>query len=1089
MKELLAARAVECFLPLVLLSGCSGGGGGTTAGTTSFQLVETTLTEGSLWPLNQEMVFIFSEPVDFSTVSANTIQIRSTSGVPATGVFRLRDPLTIVYQPTCPTREDLTDAGLQPGTTYLMRMPGINTSANVLRSQGGIALGIQQQRSFSTPASTQSAVAFRDVRAGAPEPVVRAAGSNDPVGSHVELGGDSERRVYFERDLNGDLVLSEPGFEMPLNLYSDAASRVAVLAAFDQPVNPAATNIAPSRIRLEFRDNVGTWRALATRVSLVANCTEAGAVVRLEPIGVLPPASTFRVHVEAGFQDIVGEARLVPVDDFAVAPTRPIRFTSLSSDVLSDEFPESFDFGGDSLRSFEDTEALFDSPVAEWGGGRLSAAFSFEGTGGPRGTFDWVVRAGETFFFDTARTTINGGPDGVPTTTQVSVDGLVDVRNLVVEAGGIIRVQGPNGMRVNATGEVRIDGLIDVSGFSAKDVATLNTGNQTEVGGAGVAGGGDGGTGNLNTAGPTTRGGSGQGPLGQPNLGGQGGEMGFFGNANSKDSRRPGGGGGGRFAKDWTGVTTLADLSTAAGPGNNGHPQSTGAISRMRPSAGGGPGVGPFIDASDENDFLGVRPIVENGELTRLVRGELATLWAGYGGGAGGNAGTAFPNPSWNFGSDEKGGGGGGGGGGLQIRALGRIVFGPSGLIEANGGRGGTGENANLIDHVGGTGGGASGGHVILESAAQVDFTAGGTNVNGPLRDVVLACGPKLKIGSTNDVEPCCRAYSNGGAGGAGVIQIHVQSPTALPATDTAADIVVPSAALALPSIIDGVTSPPAYVMVSTFGKQSQARSDWISIGGADQRPEPGAPEGLVRFLFDGIETSGPDAGKVRRNGETVADLTPLVEALDLAAAPGIALSPDGFSLELTGPALDAIRSGATSGISNDIYLRTPALLHDCVVRLFVAEAQAIDLDYAIVAASYDEGQAALGDERLHLVVTAELGRLDEFNTDPPLGTTALRLLPRFFQLRSGLVVDALPTTSFLRLRFQAARDNGVGAPDEANPLQDWTADIALFNQLPPGELQFFRYEVEFDLDAFDQGISSSTEVLHLEFLKIPFVF
>ena len=56
-----------------------------------------------------------------------------------------------------------------------------------------------------------------------------------------------------------------------------------------------------------------------------------------------------------------------------------------------------------------------------------------------------------------------------------------------------MRVQGPSRFLVLAEGTVTIDGLIDLSGFAAKDVATLNTGNQVEVGGQGGPGGGAGG--------------------------------------------------------------------------------------------------------------------------------------------------------------------------------------------------------------------------------------------------------------------------------------------------------------------------------------------------------------------------------------------------------------------------------------------------------------------------------------------------------------------------------------------------------------------------------------------------------------------
>jgi len=292
--------------------------------------------------------------------------------------------------------------------------------------------------------------------------------------------------------------------------------------------------------------------------------------------------------VLAGFQDIVGEASSLAQVNFAIAPTEPVEFQPpLDGSAKSDAFHETYDFSGDSPQSFEDTQAVFETPVAAWGKeGKLTAGFSFDGDGGPNGDFDWVVRTGDLFFFDTTNTSITGGPGGIPTTTQVAANGVVNVRNLTIEADGEIRVQGPNPMRINATGEIRIDGRLDISGFAAKDVATLNTGNQVEIGGAGCAGGGKGGNANDNITGPTPRGGNGFGPFRQAGLGGQGGEMGFN-PQQSKDARRPGGGGGGRFAKDWLDVTTFAPVGgtedllnpnkLAPSPGNNGNPVSFGA--------------------------------------------------------------------------------------------------------------------------------------------------------------------------------------------------------------------------------------------------------------------------------------------------------------------------------------------------------------------------------------------------------------------------------------------------------------------------------------------------------------------------------
>src|SRR5262249_23945966 len=146
-------------------------------------------------------------------------------------------------------------------------------------------------------------IAFQDTQAGPPLPVVRNQGSGDVDASYIEIGGDPQQRVYFEHDPSHDLVLSVPGFEAPLNLYSDVASAVAVVIEFNQPVNPSASNLASNRLRLEFLDGTNVWQPIETRVTLVANCTEVGSRVRLEPVGVLPEASQLRAVVLPGFQD------------------------------------------------------------------------------------------------------------------------------------------------------------------------------------------------------------------------------------------------------------------------------------------------------------------------------------------------------------------------------------------------------------------------------------------------------------------------------------------------------------------------------------------------------------------------------------------------------------------------------------------------------------------------------------------------------------------------------------------------------------------------------------------------------------------
>ena len=412
------------------------------------------------------------------------------------------------------------------------------------------------------------------------------------------------------------------------------------------------------------------------------------------------------------------------------------------------------------------------SLVPAQGAPPLEANSCFDASGGPSGNFDWVIASGDTFILDTQRAFIVGGPNGVPITVQEVDDGVVRVRDLVIEPGGELRAQGPNPVRILASRNVFVRGRIDVSGFNGRDVLTVNTGNIPEVGGPGGPGAGRGGIGNPVVTGHSLRGGNGHGPLGAADRGGQGGETGVARASLGKDARRPGGGAGGRFARD-QGPGLVAEF------GANGSQQSRGAETSLMPSMGGHTRPGAFTDEDATNDFFGEAPILgPGGVLLGRQRGELSRLLAGYGGGAGGNASPLFPNPNWTPASDEKGGGGGGGGGALHVQALGRIVFGATGEIRSNGGRGGLGENVLALDHIGGSGGSGSGGHVVLESATWIDFTDGGANLLAAPRDWLSARGGPRVVGTPTPAAP---GASNGGAGGPGVVQLHVPDPSLPP--------------------------------------------------------------------------------------------------------------------------------------------------------------------------------------------------------------------------------------------------------------------------------------------------------------------
>jgi hypothetical protein len=1056
---------------------CGGGGGG--GGSSTFE-VTISIQENQEVRLNQEIVFTFSAPVDFSTVSQNTINIRSTTGIPATGTYSKRGDTRVVFQPSCPTDDLLTNGGFQLGLQYEVIVFGRSAgAANTVKSTRGEPVGFTQSRRFRTPTSTDRELAFIDLFPSiAPTPVLRSADPLSPNhmladACYVEIGG-SGNKAYFERD-GGAVFWSQDdrNRRAPLNLYSDSSTSVRFIVQLNQAVDPSPVNVSSDTLGLEYLQDVmgtPTWFPIETLVTLESNCTSSGARVSLEPIGVLPSGTMVRVIVRTGLSDLVGDSTSQDNTELVVR-TAPIAFANLSPvDELSDALVETFDFGGSSVRSREDRSAPFAFPNAEWGDGRLTATFEFDEDlpGGPGGDFDWVV-AGQQLTLDSTQAFISAPDNRV----QDVRNGVLHVRNLTIETGASVKVVGPNPLVINASGTVTIRGTLDVSGNNAVDVVSPDTGNVREVGGAGNAGGGKGGDANLVTTNSSAIGGTGQGPYAQANRGGGGGETAFASESLGTAARYPGGGGGGRFAAN--------QGSQAAEDGLAGTPTAQSAVNAARAPLGGPKGVGPFTDGATNTDFFGTRATVAGGLVVNLVRGELPRLWAGYGGGGGGNANpaTVFPTPSWTPASDEKGGAGGGGGGGVHIRALGPIVFGASGVIRSNGGRGARGESILNQDRVGGSGGSGSGGHIVLETAAYVDFTDGGANPGLGTRDWLAARGgPTIARSSSGSNEP-----SEGGAGGPGVIQIHV--PDVTTALNGNPDVVLPTAGYAASNPLDFVASPPAILAIPNFSSKSMARSQWVSVGAAEQKP--GGVTALMRFLFGGIE---PTDGKVLVDGTDVRPNDALLDE-DLEGSSTLSILSDRVTLEVRGSSLDtAFVMGTSGGLSNDLYLRNPALMEAFQLRLEVAEDLAVFQDFEVARAAHDEGTPSLGDERLTLTVSPVGAEdLQSFSTaNTGAGTIHVRLIPRFFRVYTGEDADTLTASSFVRLRFQAARDDGFGAPDEGTPLVDWTSDLTDFNGLAPGDLQFFRFEVEFDL-ADGAALTPDTERISLDFLRIPFVF
>jgi hypothetical protein len=1100
---ILRARPFLLALAAALaVSGCAGGGGGG-----EFAISGINLSDGAIWKINRPIKISFSKAVDFSTVNLNTINIREVGGAPSAGEFYLESPSIVVFQPLCPTKDDLSDAGLKPSVpnivTYELKILGVDESSPLtVKSTDGQSLAQSDTRKFTTPTSLLPQELFFDTTVGPPTAVIRtnAPGDNTQAATYVEIGGDPNNRAYFERDLQTGAITLDPPIQLPLNKLSDPSTHVALMLQLNQSVNPSSANVNIKNVRWEFENQQGGWSPLSGAVLLVANCTQTGSVVRIQPEGLLPPDTMLRGLISTQFTDIVGEVNLLVQDKFAPADSLPPPApTANDPKPLHDEYLEEF-----ATDEKEDKTAPFAEPHAIWGAnGELGATFSFSGTGGPGANFDWKIATGQTVIFDTTNTVITGGPNFLPTVNQTVIGGVADVRDFLIEAGGVLRVQGPNPMTLLASGSVTINGLIDVSGSNTTGVVTLNTTFLPEPGAPGQAGGGKGGTGSPLTTASTPKGGNGFGAFNVPDLGGQGGESGWS-NSQNVNSRRAAGGGGGRLGKNqpqtFGPVATFGEFDQTsigldAEPGfDNKDALASGAITGAAGPFGGAVGSVPFVDSDPANDFYGS---VFDNVNQKLILGELKKPWAGGGGGAGGDAswivGTGTWPPPWNPSGDEKGSGGGGGGGSFQVLSLGNIAFGPGGQIKCRGGLGGGGENSIYFDRLGGGSGGGSGGHVVLQTASKIDFQAVSSGASALLatgaqggagRDnlhgaTIIGQGPKETPPASDACPPgyptsgsnVCFGHwdGTGGDGGPGIIQMHTNQ--GFNSNPSLSDILTPSgnttplSALAKPTPL----CPDASCrFIPVFGRTSRARSLWVALGNGGF--EDGASVYKdVRFEFEGIE---PVTGVVQTTAGKVTQLPGILGPVTLVAGPTPPfITPDGFTL--------VVSAAPLLGTTNEFYLTNLQLLKHFVVQLAQASAPTNVLNFDVASASYDSTT-----QLLSLTVDGTGPSLSSF---APGGAVTAALHPAFFRIASDGVPDSLPASAEVQIRFEATSADVNGLP-VLPPLVPLTSNISNLNTSPLNkDLRFIRFEILFDIDALGAGLSPTSPIPAIDFLRIPF--
>jgi hypothetical protein len=540
----------------------------------------------------------------------------------------------------------------------------------------------------------------------------------------------------------------------------------------------------------------------------------------------------------------------------------------------------------------------------------------------------------------------------------------------------------------------------------------------------------------------------------------------------------------------------------------NGHPTD---------GADGGK-AGPSIfsnDGTTRNDFWGKR-LNADGSVTK---GELLIPWAGAGGGASGDmviytrnypdeVTESFPEPNFPNGRISvyrKGAPGGGGGGQVQILAIGNIVLGPEARIFAKGGNGVGGESIGwTYGQVSGSGAG-SGGHIVLSTASKLDISAidlvdsvtqgntnetveGGFHYQIPIAglyfaQVINAVGGRRGWAmsrvqnvawetKSDDDGNDTYALGRGGAGGNGVVQIHVPNP--------ATDILWPAGQSddirtyihkgdfvnndldpdRLEEMMRLFAAPTPYALVPIFSAKSMFRGRWIDTGLAELRqPANGSGVDYPDYSSPVLEMMGFDIadGLVNVSSEKVVELAKIVSGSGAVEA---------FEFEAR------IHNASASFAGVNHFLLQPNLLRGYAFKTN----EAGGLTYSITAASYDSSTDVL-----------------TLLTDPSDGSMAGTLgsswaiLPRFFRLLTNGAKDSMPDGTTVRIQFQGAEESALGSNEPGTPfpgVNSWVSDLSQLEGY-----RFIRYQVLFDIDANSTGVDLSSPRSLIDYIKVPFTW
>ncbi len=326
------------------------------------------------------------------------------------------------------------------------------------------------------------------------------------------------------------------------------------------------------------------------------------------------------------------------------------------------------------------------------------------------------------------------------TSVVVLSAGVHHFSTVTIPAGVTVVTDGDGVLELRATGDVVIDGSLDVSGGhggagASGASACVGNGGGGATGRANVHGatgsgvcaaqsaGGAGSPGGDAASGCARGGAYGGGAGGASSLGGGGGG-GVAGGGGAGNISSTGAGGAGASVAAFGTGGIRGDLGRSFGGGG----EEDGTIPVVYRGGNGANGTGCTNSGGGGGGSIGARAAMD-----LAVRDPL-TFRAGSGGGGGAGA--------WVLCTGPAAGGGGGGGGALRIASSTRILV--RGSVLARGGGGGLGATTS----VGGAGGGGGGsGGVIYLSAPAIDVVSGTLSVEGGVAGSLPACAPSAGHG------------------------------------------------------------------------------------------------------------------------------------------------------------------------------------------------------------------------------------------------------------------------------------------------------------------------------------------------------